>query len=162
MAGVGIALTLILGTLYSRGSADLTVQDDQPLPFSHQRHSGEFEIDCQFCHRFPSKSSVAGIPPVSICMTCHQSLSTQDPEAHLVTTFWEQQRPIPWIRLQRLPDHVYFTHEMHLLAQITCTDCHGQVERMPHTPRAPSYEMGWCLTCHKQFKASLDCLVCHK
>jgi hypothetical protein len=162
VAGVGISLTMIFGTLYSRGSADLSVQDDQPIRFSHQRHAGQLGIDCLYCHRFAGKSPVAGIPSVSLCMTCHSSLSTEQPETRVLATFWKEQRPIPWIRLQRLPDHVYFTHEMHLLANLTCTDCHGEVDRMPFTPRAPSFEMGWCLTCHKQRKASIDCLTCHK
>jgi len=162
VVGVGIGLALIVGTLYSTGSADLAVHDQQPITFSHQRHAGQLGVACQFCHRFASVSPVAGVPPVSICMTCHQSMPTQQPDLKRLTLYWNEQRPIPWIRLQRLPDHVYFTHEMHLFAGVTCQDCHGMVEKMMGTPRASTFEMGWCLTCHQQQHASTDCWTCHK
>ena len=73
-----------------------------------------------------------------------------------------EERPIPWVRLQRLPDHVYFTHERHLKTGVQCVDCHGKVDGMRGTPRAASFEMGWCLTCHRQREASQDCWTCHK
>jgi hypothetical protein len=25
-----------------------------------------------------------------------------------------------------------------------------------------SFSMGWCLDCHRENRASLDCLICHK
>jgi hypothetical protein len=51
---------------------------------------------------------------------------------------------------------------MHLHHGVECAQCHGRVEEMPHTPRASSFEMGWCLSCHRQQGGSLDCLTCHK
>lgn len=156
------SLAVGIGALYSLGSADLAVQDRQPLSFSHRLHAGTLDINCQFCHRYASQSPVAGVPSLALCQTCHQSLENSTPDLEVLQTYWNQQRPIPWVRLQRLPDHVYFTHEMHLLAGLTCTSCHGQVSRMSSTPRAPTYEMGWCLTCHEQRGASHDCWTCHK
>lgn len=151
-----------IGLFYSLSSADLAVQDRQPVPFSHRLHAGTLEIACQFCHRHAKYSPVAGVPSLALCQTCHQSLPQTTPGMKVLQTYWEQKRAIPWIRLQRLPDHVYFTHEMHLFAGLTCTSCHGNVARMTGTPRAPTYEMGWCLTCHEQRGASHDCWTCHK
>ena len=75
---------------------------------------------------------------------------------------WQRQQPIAWVRLQRLPDFVYFTHERHLAHGLQCSTCHGEVDRMTTTPRAATYEMGWCLSCHRQRGASRDCVTCHK
>jgi cytochrome c7-like protein/class III cytochrome C family protein len=151
-----------IGALYSIGSADLPVQDQQPVRFSHRQHAGTLNIHCQFCHRYATQSPVAGVPSMALCQTCHESLSETTPGMNMLQIYWKEKRPIPWVRLQRLPDHVYFTHEMHLFAGLSCTSCHGNVARMSSTPRAPTYEMGWCLTCHEQRRASHDCWTCHK
>ena len=152
----------IIGFLYSTGSADLTAQDRQPIGFSHELHAGRLKIDCLFCHRHAQASSAATIPTVSLCMSCHRSLNGQSAQAEELTTYWKERKPMEWVRLQRLPDHVYFTHEMHLKTGLQCVDCHGRVETMRHTPRAATYEMGWCLSCHTQRGASRDCWTCHK
>jgi hypothetical protein len=115
-----------------------------------------------FCHRHAQDSPVASVPTVSLCMSCHRSLKTSTPEIEKLLGYWKQQKPVPWVRLQRIPDFVYFTHEMHLKGGVNCVDCHGQVDRVRHTPRAPSYEMGWCLACHRERRASQDCWTCHK
>lgn len=151
-----------IGTLYSSGSSDSSSQDLQPVPFSHARHAGELKIDCLYCHRYAEQSRVAGIPSMHACLTCHGSIERRNRSTDQLLTYWREQQPIPWIRLQRLPDHVYFTHERHLKSGLQCADCHGRVDTMRGTPRAASYEMGWCLTCHQQRKASEDCWTCHK
>lgn len=155
-------IALLLGVLYSRSSADLSTQDIQPVSFSHKRHAGALQIACPFCHRYAAGSRVAGIPSVYLCMTCHASLKRRLPETEALLIHWNKKEPIPWVRLQRLPDHVYFTHEMHLNAGLKCADCHGEVDQMTGTPRAATYEMGWCLTCHREQGASDDCWTCHK
>jgi hypothetical protein len=162
LALVAGGLAMGIGALYSIGSADLAIQDRQPIRFSHRLHAGNLEIHCQFCHRYATQSPVAGVPSSALCQTCHQSLTNSTPDSEKLQTYWNQNRLIQWVRLQRLPDHVYFTHEMHLLAGLSCTSCHGEVSRMSNTPRAPTYEMGWCLTCHEQRGASRDCWTCHK
>jgi hypothetical protein len=151
-----------VGILYSAGSSDSSGQDIQPVSFSHARHAGRLKVDCVYCHRFAAISATAGVPSVQLCMSCHRNLITETPETHKLVRYWERQEPIPWVRLQRLPDFVYFTHDMHLRTGLQCIDCHGRVDSMPLTPRAASYEMGWCLTCHQQRGASRDCWTCHK
>lgn len=157
---VGVAAAL--GFLYSTGSADLPGHDRQPIRFDHELHAGQLQINCLFCHRHATASTAATIPSVQLCVSCHDSLATRTPEMDKLARYWSEGKPIPWIRLQRLPDFVYFTHEMHLKTGLQCVDCHGRVETMRDTPRAATYEMGWCLTCHTQQGASVDCWTCHK
>jgi len=75
--------------------------------------------------------------------------------------YWDKQVPIPWVRVNGLPDHVYFPHMMHIRARIDCSVCHGQVSSMERISRTASLKMGWCLGCHRQHKASIDCWTCH-
>lgn len=151
-----------LATLYVQGSADSAAQDRQPIDFSHQRHAGDLHIACLFCHRGATQSPVAGVPSLQLCMMCHRAIDSGTPDMQTLQAAWKAQTPVAWVRLQRLPDFVYFTHEMHLQAGLQCADCHGRVEQIRYTPRAATYEMGWCLTCHRQRGASDDCWTCHK
>ncbi len=162
IASVAAGTAALLGSMYSLGSADRADQDVQPVDFSHELHAGRLDISCLFCHRHAAESRVAGIPPVSLCMDCHRSMNLGGPEIDKLLAYWKSKEPIPWRRLQRSPDFIYFTHEMHLKSGLSCADCHGRVERMRFTPRAATNEMGWCLTCHKQQGASTDCLTCHQ
>ena len=36
-------------------------------------------------------------------------MNTAHPEVQKLVRYWERKEPIPWVRLQRLPDFVYFT-----------------------------------------------------
>jgi len=165
-AGAVLSLTALLaisiGTLYSMGSADLSVQDRQPLAFSHARHAGDLRIDCLYCHRAAPISSAAGIPSMRICMSCHQNVTKDSVELRALAGYWDRQQPVEWVRLHRLPDFVYFSHERHLQSGLRCLKCHGHVESMPSTPRAASLEMGWCVSCHAAQDVSRDCWTCHK
>ncbi|RKY21714.1 MAG: hypothetical protein DRQ55_03405 [Planctomycetota bacterium] len=49
---------------------------EQPIAYSHRLHAGELGIDCLFCHYGARNSRHAGIPPTSVCMNCHATLST--------------------------------------------------------------------------------------
>lgn len=162
VAASAAAVAVLLGSLYSLGSADRVLQDRQPVDFSHELHAGRLHMACLFCHRHAAESRVAGIPPLSLCMGCHGAMDQKGAEEAKLLAYWQAQEPIPWKRLQRTPDYIYFTHDMHLTSGLTCVDCHGRVERMRFTPRAATNEMGWCLTCHQQRGASTDCLTCHR
>lgn len=155
-------VALVVGLLYAKGASDSSSQDIQPVSFSHKLHAGQLKISCLFCHRSADVSPVAGVPSLSLCMGCHQNLKEESSEMKKLLGHWESQTPIQWVRLQRLPDFVYFTHEMHLHHGMECIHCHGRVEDMPHTPRAATFEMGWCLSCHRREGGSLDCLTCHQ
>lgn len=157
---VGIVASAV-GLLYSKGSADLAAQDRQPIPFSHKFHAGQLNLDCVFCHRSAHQSPRAGVPSLRLCMGCHQNIDAKTGGIQMLLDQWQEQRPVSWVRLQRLPDFVYFTHERHLAHGLQCTTCHGEVEHMTSTPRAATLEMGWCISCHQQRGASQDCLTCH-
>ncbi len=49
---------------------------EQPVAYSHRLHAGELEIDCLYCHFGARTSPRAGIPPTSVCMNCHATVSS--------------------------------------------------------------------------------------
>ena len=57
-------------------------------------------------------------------------------------------RPIPWVRIHKVPDYVQFPHMRHVNAGVTCQSCHGQVQGMQRVYQASSLNMGWCINCH--------------
>ena len=133
----------------------------QPLAFSHKLHAGDNAIPCLFCHRYAPVSPVAGIPALADCRACHQFISPDAPEIKKLLGYWDRREPIPWVRVYWLPDHVYFPHMMHIRARLDCATCHGMVATMPRITRSAPLKMGWCLGCHRQHKASIDCWTCH-
>ena len=52
---------------------------DQPLPFSHQLHAGQYQINCKFCHTSVENSRHASIPSLNICMNCHMVVKPESP-----------------------------------------------------------------------------------
>ena len=133
----------------------------QPVAFSHKAHAGDQAIPCLYCHRYAQKSPVAGIPALSDCRACHQFIAPEAPEVKKLMGYWDKKEPIPWVRVHRVPDHVYFPHMMHLRAGLECGTCHGEVAAMERLSRVASLKMGWCLECHRERKASIDCWTCH-
>jgi hypothetical protein len=134
----------------------------QPIAFSHKIHAGDNTIPCLFCHRSAPRSPVAGIPAVADCRACHLFIAQNAPEIKKLMTYWENKQPIPWVRVYWVPDFVYFPHMMHIRAGRACAECHGDVAAMTRVTRKQKIEMGWCLNCHRQHKASIDCWTCHK
>ena len=133
----------------------------QPIAFSHKLHAGTNGIPCLFCHRYAATSSVAGIPAVADCRDCHRYIAAYASEIDKLMKYWERKEPIPWVRVYWLPDHVYFPHKMHIRAKIDCRTCHGDVAAMERITRKVHLKMGWCLGCHRQHKANIDCWTCH-
>ena len=157
-------LILLLGLFASAATraADvppsLTTADDlgpaieQPIEFPHNRHAGNrdpadaadpsvpakggMEINCMYCHTYARRSMVSGIPPLRICIGCHQNLpSVRDtPRIQKLFEYWEAKKPIPWKKVHDLPDFVRFNHERHIQrfvfaqgkpVQEACGYCHG-------------------------------------
>lgn len=133
----------------------------QPLSFSHKLHAGVNSIDCRYCHRHAKASRIAGIPAVADCRSCHLYISPDAPQIKKLMDYWDRLEPIPWVRVNTLPDHVYFPHNMHIRAGIDCSACHGDVATMEQVRRTASLKMGWCLDCHRKNKAGIDCWACH-
>jgi hypothetical protein len=153
--GAGLAILYLL-PLDLRDRSPL-----QPLAFSHKLHAGDNAISCLFCHAYATKSPLAGVPAVADCRACHLYIVPDAPEIKKLLAYVEEQQPIPWIRVYDLPDHVYFPHMMHLRAKVECMTCHGEVAAMERITRSISLRMGWCLDCHRQQQASIDCWTCH-
>lgn len=134
----------------------------QPVDFSHQRHVEQRGIACAYCHTGATVGLVAGIPPVETCMGCHAVVGGDNPDVLKLREHWEQQEPIRWARLTYLPDHVVFAHSPHVNADFDCLGCHARgVSSQDWFPSfAPG--MAWCLSCHEQQNAPIDCWTCHK
>lgn len=147
LAAMGYA---VYGISESPYVTDVNVARHQPVPFSHKHHAGELGIDCRYCHTSVEESSFAGIPPTETCMTCHSQIWTSADMLEPVRTSYRDGRSIEWIRVNSVPDFVYFNHGIHVHKGIGCATCHGQLDQMPLTFRAHTLQMGWCLNCHTQ------------
>jgi hypothetical protein len=139
---------------------------EQPIAFPHDIHAGTNQIPCMYCHNTADRSRAAGIPSVQVCAGCHipggQPLVAADrPGVRQLVAYWQQQRPIPWVRIYDLPDHAHFPHNRHVNAGLECQQCHGPVETMAEIEKYSSLRMGWCVDCHRERGARTDCFVCH-
>lgn len=60
-------------------------------------------------------------------------------------------KPIEWVRVHNLPDHVYFNHAQHVtVGKVKCETCHGEVAEMDVVKQHSPLSMGWCINCHRQ------------
>ena len=145
------ALLLVIGGAVARSSTTTGEGSfvEQPVPFSHQHHSGELGIDCRYCHTGVEKTAYAVVPPTHTCMTCHSQLWTNAKLLAPVRQSLASGTPIPWHRVNKLPDYVYFDHHAHVNNGVPCAACHGDTRRMPLTRQAAPMTMGWCLDCHR-------------
>lgn len=144
-----VAVT-VLSLLYrSSYVTEVTVPKDQPVQFSHERHVAGNGIDCRYCHISVETGAFAGIPPTETCMTCHSQIFNDAPYFEPVHESWKENKPLEWVRVNDLPDFVYFDHSIHINQGIGCSTCHGEVDKMPQTWKAETLRMGWCLQCHK-------------
>ncbi len=129
-------------------------QPEQPVWFSHKVHAGQNQIDCMYCHFTADKSQHAGIPPVAVCMNCHSQVRsgkiTGETEIAKVVDAYKNNKPIKWIKVHNLPDHVYFNHAQHYdVGKVECEECHGAVEQMDEIIQVEDLSMGWCIDCHR-------------
>jgi hypothetical protein len=122
---------------------------EQPVQFSHAHHVGGEGIDCRYCHTSVEKSAFAGIPPTKTCMNCHSQIWTNAAILEPVRASFKNDTPLTWIRVNSLPDFVYFNHQIHVRQGVGCATCHGPIDKMPLTYQAQSLQMEWCLDCHR-------------
>lgn len=148
-------------------------QPAQPIKFSHELHAGVNEIECQYCHSGAAKGKSAVIPSANVCMNCHKAIKAGpkygeeeigkiysavgwDPEKQEYIEGYEQ-KPIEWVRIHNLPDHVYFNHAQHVNAgQLECQTCHGPIEEMEEVYQYSSLGMGWCVNCHRNTAVNFE------
>ena len=132
----------------------------QPVKFSHAVHAGQNGTDCIYCHSAAPFSKTAGIPPVNVCMNCHLIVRNGTRsgvfEISKIISAFENQKPIEWIKVHNLPDHVFFSHAQHVSAGgINCTECHGNVKEMNVIKQVSDLSMGWCINCHRTRKPDI-------
>lgn len=162
---------------------------EQPIAYSHEIHAGDLGIDCKYCHNAVTKSKHATIPSVNVCMNCHKTVHdgrTEEGTEEIskihdaagfdkaTNTYSGETKPIEWVKVHNLPDHVYFNHSQHVVAGgVDCKQCHGNmkkesVARVMTTEdlnnvgvtdddydenkvkfTKPTLTMGWCIECHR-------------
>jgi hypothetical protein len=122
---------------------------EQPVPFSHEHHASGLGLDCRYCHTSVEDAAFAGMPSTETCMTCHSQLWTNARMLEPVRESWRTGEPLRWVRVNDLPDYVYFHHGMHVRHGVACATCHGPVGAMPLTRKSETLFMAWCLDCHR-------------
>ena len=160
-------------------------QPVQPIYFSHKVHAGINQINCLFCHGAAWESKQAAIPSVNVCMNCHKAIPayTKGPKlydhngdeingtAEIAKLYefagydpkksleWDpsKAKPIEWIRIHNLPDHVFFSHAQHIRAgNVQCQTCHGEITAMDEVKQFSELSMGWCVNCHRETKVDFN------
>ena len=167
-----LALLLLLLAGVAHHSYFTQRAPDQPIEFNHGLHVTELGLECAYCHNYAAESRSAGIPPMSLCMECHESAGEDNPEVQKFVGYWERQEPVPWVKIHDLPDYVQFPHKRHIKAGVDCqTDCHGPIALQAKVTKTAPLMMGWCLECHrgqtfegpdgKIRSGPEDCWACH-
>ena len=145
----------------------------QPIFFRHDIHSGQFKIDCQYCHSSVSTATEPGIPTVQTCMGCHLVVAGSDSggrvEIRKLRTFYNERDStdaprLEWVRVHTLARHAHFPHMLHVAAigPTACGTCHGDVARMPQVWKVNDVNnMGFCINCHVERNVPRDCSTCH-
>lgn len=134
---------------------------DQPIKFSHKVHAGDNGIDCMYCHTTAEQSKSAGIPAASLCMNCHvlirEGTNSGKFEISKVVEANETSKSIEWIRIHNLPDHVFFSHAIHVgSGKLDCTTCHADVKQMDIMKQQNDLSMGWCVNCHRETNVNFN------
>lgn len=166
VAGAALLLAVVACETTNEG-----YQPSQPIIYSHAVHAGDLQIQCQYCHYAAARGPLAGIPPATICMNCHEQVREEHPEIVKIREAIEADNPIPWVRVNRLPDHAAFDHSAHIGADVACQTCHGQIQEMALVKQEAPLTMGWCLDCHREQPVPFgiperagpltDCSTCH-
>lgn len=160
-------------------------QPVQPIYYSHKVHAGTNQISCLYCHGGAQDGKHANIPSVNVCMNCHKTIQEYKKGPELVdaegnkingtaeiqklyqyagfdpnnASAWDasKAKPIEWIKIHNLPDHVYFNHSQHIRAgKVQCQTCHGPITEMDEVKQFSELSMGWCINCHRETKVDFN------
>ena len=136
---------------------------EQPLPFSHKTHTAVGKLVCADCHPAPAKfGAEMGFPASSKCMACHVAIAKDKPAIVKLAALAKSGEPVPWERIYKLPDFVFFDHRYHLMNGAKCENCHGAVgEQDVVTDELKSTKMVFCQGCHFKMNAARGCNTCH-
>jgi len=137
----------------------------QPVQFNHKLHVADQGLDCVECHRFVMKNRKATLPEKEVCAGCHSEPQGSSDEERKLVALLSSSEELNWQRVYVLPKHVYFSHFRHVtLGQIGCQSCHGEMKELTAPPRKQAtgiIDMDFCIKCHRERRASSDCLACH-
>lgn len=144
----------------------------QPINFSHKIHAADNAIQCQYCHSTVEKSKTASIPSAMICMNCHKAIQeTANPGSKeeiqkiydatgfnpAVNAYTRVPVPLQWNKVHVLPDHVFFSHQQHVVVgAVACETCHGDVKAMTTVEQQRPLTMGWCVDCHRNTPLKME------
>lgn len=160
-------------------------QPEQPIYYSHKVHAGINQISCLYCHGNAWESKHAAIPSVNVCMNCHKTIQSYEKgptlydhngeeingTAEIAKLYkyagfdpknaeaWDpsKAKPIEWVKIHNLPDHVFFSHAQHVRAgNVQCQTCHGEITAMDEVKQVSELSMGWCVNCHRQTKVDFN------
>ena len=158
-----LATTLFIAAfiLFFYSPPQARIGPEQPIPFSHNVHSGIKQIQCQYCHPYVAYSNHPGIPAVEKCLHCHKYIIAEHPWIKKEHEYFNTDTPTPWVKVNYVAEHVLFNHQRHINNKIACQECHGQVQEIQRLPQKV-WRMGECVECHRKKNANLDCwLACH-
>jgi hypothetical protein len=157
-------------------------QPEQPIFYSHKVHAGVNQISCLYCHSNALDSKHATVPPLNVCMNCHAAINEYskgpklfredgtevdgtaeinklysytgyDPKTSRYNT--ANAKPVEWVKIHNLPDHVFFSHAQHTRAgKVQCQTCHGPIQEMNEVKQFAELSMGWCINCHRTTKVN--------
>src|SRR5262245_60860976 len=113
-----------------------------PVPFSHKRHTA-VQVACKGCHANATSAERAGLPSAAQCLLCHANIKKHGGVLDQLAAFQKEEKPIPWVRIYRLPDFVFFSHAKHG-TKVSCAECHGRVERRDVLTAEVAHNMKTC------------------
>lgn len=134
---------------------DTGYEPKQPVPYSHKLHAGNLGMDCLYCHNTVERAAHAAVPSTETCMNCHVKVKPESPLLQKVRDSYAKNEPVPWLKVHKLPDYVFFNHSAHVTAGVSCVSCHGRVDQMIEVKQVEPLSMGWCLECHRNPAAKL-------
>jgi hypothetical protein len=146
---LAVIVGLLVLWLHSSTFNKVGVAVGQPVAFPHNRHVAVVQLNCRFCHNTVDNASFAGLPPTETCMGCHSQILLDSPLLIPVRESWKTGVPIEWNRVNNVPDHVYFDHQIHVNKGVGCESCHGRVDEMGTAVKAETFYMAWCIDCHR-------------
>ena len=133
----------------------------QPVPYSHKLHVA-LGLTCLGCHVNPEAGKLMTYPPAATCMACHQGIAKDRPSIQKLSALAASGEAIPWVRVYKLPDYVYWQHGTHLDAKVSCAECHGAVaDRDVIAVETNVVRMLGCVSCHDKRQVFTDCGACH-
>lgn len=121
-------------------------QPTQPVPFSHAVHAAA-DLDCRYCHATVETSNHPRAAE-AVCLKCHKSTAKDGRGFGLVRQAAAGGPPVPWVKVNSVPEWITFNHRAHVVRGVSCESCHGRVDQMETTFQAESLSMGWCMDCH--------------